>query len=51
MQIGDLEKHRVNDMIGIIVRLPRVAAKDLRIVRWNNGMEFTEKIINLVSLC
>ena len=51
MQIGDLVKHRVNDMIGIIVRLPRVAAKDLRIVRWNNGMQFTEKVNNLVALC
>ena len=51
MQVGDLVKHRVNDMIGIIVRLPRVGGADLRVVRWNNGMHFVEKVYNLVSLC
>ncbi len=49
MQIGDLVKHRVNDMIGIIVRFQHIGT--IVVVRWNNGGEFSERTINLVSLC
>ena len=55
MTVGDLVKHRVSDMIGIVLRTitTTVAGGDPRwaVVRWNNGMEFSERTINLVSLC
>ena len=50
MQVGNLVEHRVGHMIGIVLRTPKVGGR-WRLVRWNNGMEFSEKIINLVLLC
>ena len=50
MTVGDLVKHRVSDMIGIVLRTPK-AGNRWRVVRWNNGMEFSERAINLVLLC
>jgi hypothetical protein len=50
MKVGDLVKHRVMDMIGIILRTPK-AGDRWKVVRWNNGVEFSERTINLVLLC
>jgi len=54
MKIGDLEvgtlvQHRVADRIGIIVS--HTGKSHWKVVRWNNGMQVTEQVINLVLLC
>jgi len=48
MQIGDLVKHRVMDMVGIILRFQHIGT--VVVVRWNNGGEFSERFINLEAL-
>jgi len=49
MEVGDLVKHRVMDMVGIILRTPK-AGNRWRVVHWNNGAVFSDRTVNLVVI-
>ena len=49
LQVGSLVSHRVSGQMGIIVS--HTGKSHWKVVRWNNDIQVTEQVINLVLLC